>query len=197
MKFRQGITAFILALAWMAAPAFAADKGGPNFLDIPGATPKSVWTGLGFGAYGSMLNGDVDLGPINLGANGNEAGLALSYDVAMGAFLIGAGVEYGRVFGDLHNIGVDANLAVFGRAGVFATASTLMYLRVGRSRLDTAAGNLDGWQWGGGFEIKMPTAPVFLKLEALKGTYDLSDIGGPPVDAEITTVRLGVTYKLN
>lgn len=207
MRIRQGINGLLAVagtlvfLAGMAlgVPAVAADKGGPKgFLDIPGATPKSAWTGLGVGVYGSMIDADITFSPITLGSDGNEAGVSLSYDVAMGAFLIGAGFEYGRVFGDLNTIGVDGAMALYGRAGVFATPSTLIYLRLGRSRLDTAAGDLDGWQWGPGIEAKMPSAPLFLRLEHLMGTYDLSDIGGPKgLDADTGVTRFGVTYKFN
>ena len=101
------------------------------------------------------------------------------------------------VFGDLNTIGVDGAMALYGRAGVFASASTLIYLRAGRSRLDTTAGDLDGWQWGPGIEVKMPTAPLFLRLEHLMSTYNLSDIGGPAIDADMGVTRFGVTYKLN
>lgn len=178
-------------------PAAAADKGGPNFLEIPGATPKSPWTGLGVSVYGSMLDADIAISPFTFGSDGNEAGIGVSYDVAMGAFLVGVGAEYGRVFGDLNTIGLDAAMALYGKVGVFATPSTLIYMRGGRSRLDTTAGNLDGWQWGPGVEVKMPTAPLFFRLEHLMGNYNLGDIGGPPIDADMNVTRFAITYKFN
>lgn len=196
------LTILLAALALsvgIVSSASAADKAGPNFLDPPAVQPKSAWTGCGIGAYGSLLNGDVDTGSTtNFGSNGQEAGLSGSCDVALGALVIGAGVDYGRAFGDLKDIGLNASMSGYGRAGVLLSANTMLYALAGRSRLDTSAGNLEGWVYGGGIETKLQaTQPVFLRLEYRKGTYDLSDIGGPNLDADVQTVRLGLTYKFN
>lgn len=201
MRIRQGILALAGTLAFLVGlgltvPTFAADKGGPNFLDqLPGATPKHAFTGCGVGAYGSILNGDVDLGGFNVGANGNEIGGNAECSVGMGLFVIGAGLDYGRVFGDLNTIGVDAAMSVYGKAGVVVTTNTMLYALLAKSRLDTQLGNVDGWQFGGGVETKLPSAPLFLRLEYRHGTYDLDDIGFSFADATMDTVRLGVTYK--
>jgi opacity protein-like surface antigen len=164
-----------------------------------GSTPALAWTGCGVGGHGSLINGDVDFGgPTNIGSNGYAAGLnvACDYRFGNGPMVIGAFADYSWIFGDIQSIGVNAEMAGGARAGVLLNDSTLLYTLVAKTRLMTdLAGNVDGWAFGGGVQMKLPSSPLYVSLEYRHSMLDVADIA-PGLNASTDTVRLGVLFKM-
>jgi hypothetical protein len=150
----------------------------------------SSWTGVGIGAYGAWLNADADVGPFNIGLNGQAAGITASIGAKMGAFVIEGFGEYGWVFGDLHDLGVDNEMAAGIRAGFLVSPQTLVYAVGAKAWIDTSAGMFDGWQYGGGVKMHMKGTPTFLSLEYRRAEYDIHGL-----DVTADTVRAGFTYQ--
>jgi hypothetical protein len=150
----------------------------------------SSWTGVGIGAYGAWLNADADVGPFNIGLNGQAAGITASIGAKMGAFVLEGFGEYGWVFGDLHDLGVDNEMAAGIRAGFLVSPQTLVYAVGAKAWIDTSAGMFDGWQYGGGVKMHMKGTPTFLSLEYRRAEYDIHGL-----DVTADTVRAGFTYQ--
>ena len=185
-------TAFMLLLAGTLI-AKAADKGGKAAPMTTSVPVTSGWTGCGLGLHVSRVNADVDLGPINIGANGHTAGVSALCDVAFDRLVLGVFVDYDRMWGDLEAI-VNSDLTVGGRAGVLVTQAALFYAHAGWSRVDLAGGSdLDGYKVGIGVEVKIPSAPVSLDLRYTHGMYD--NVMGSGLDASSDSVRLGLVYR--
>lgn len=174
--------------------AKAADKGGAPVWDEPAKQPARLSCMIG--VYGSYINGDLDFGaPINIGSNGGAFGGSAECGAIMGNIYAGAGIDYGRVSGDLHTIGVDAAMSVFGKLGVATSANTMVYALLARGRLDTSAGNIDGWGYGGGITTKLPSAPLYVDLQGRFYSWETDKLFGPSVDTNTFEARLGLSYK--
>ena len=190
-------TAFMLLLAGaLITGAKAADKGGkaaPATTSVPVA---SGYTGCGVGLHASRVNADADFGaPINIGANGFSAGVSALCDVAFDRLVLGAFIDYDRVWGDLHTIGVDSLLSIGARGGVLVTQATLLYAHVGWNRADISGGgsNIDGYFGGLGTEVRLQGTPVSLDL---RWTHrEFADVMGSSIDASTDEFRLGLVYK--
>lgn len=180
MKLRHGIIAGLLLLGLSAGGAQA-------------------WTGCGVGGHGSLINGDVDFGgPVNMGSNGYAAGLSVACDYRFGSgpMVIGAFADYSWIFGDMQSIGINGEMSGGARAGVLLNESTLAYALVAKSRLLTdLAGDVDGWAFGGGIQVKLPSSPLYVSLEYRHQMLDVADIA-PGLNASTDTVRLGVLFKM-
>jgi hypothetical protein len=150
----------------------------------------STWTGVGIGVYGAWLNADADVGPFNIGMNAPSAGISVSIGAKMGAFVLEGFGEYGWVFGDLHDLGVDNEMAAGIRAGFLVSPQTLVYAVGAKAWIDTSAGMFDGWQYGGGVKMHMKGTPTFLSLEYRRAEYDIHGL-----DVTADTVRAGFTYQ--
>ena len=160
---------------------------------IPAAVPG--WTGCGVGLHGSRVNAEADFGaPINIGANGYSAGVSALCDLAFDRLVLGVFVDWDKVWGDLHTIGVNSILTVGGRAGVLVTQATLLYAHAGWNRVDLSGGSdINGYSLGLGSEVKLQGTPVALDM---RWTHrEFADVMGSGIDASSDEFRLGLTYK--
>jgi opacity protein-like surface antigen len=182
----------VLVMSAFAMPAMADSL--PNRGAVAAGEPAGVkWGGIGVGVYGSWINGQLDTGsPINIGSDGTALGGQLSYGLQAGSFVAEVFGEYGFLFGNLKTLGADAEYALGGKAGILMNPSTLVYGLGAKSWIDTdtGLGTIDGWQFGGGVAVKLPSTPLFVSMEYRRGLYEIQGI-----DANTDTVRLGLTYK--
>lgn len=197
-----GIAIAISVLAGVEV-AYAADKGGDkgsiadtsSFLPLPGMASSTSWSGIGIGVYGQWINADADFGPANIGQNGGSAGVTLSLGYQAGQFLFEVFGDYGWVLGDLKDLGINTEMAVGGRAGVIVGQNTYLYLLGAKAWADTDWKTIDGWQYGGGVQIRFPNTPTYLSFEYRHTDWDVPGIGG--LDVSSDAVRAILTVKLN
>jgi hypothetical protein len=193
-------------VAWMAALVIAAGyfissanadgptKAGSILPEIPGVTTaKGGWTGFGVGGYGSLINADTDETP-STGLTGQSAGGMLSGSLQVGSMVFDVFGTYGWMFGDLKDLGVDTEMSLGGRACVLATQQTAFCAVGAKLWLDTDAGNINGWQYGGAVKWRPQNSPLELALEVLHSEYDTAGILG--VDTTSDSVRMVLSYKL-
>ena len=179
---RKQIATFALVVGSLFAPAIA----------------QAQWNGCGGGIYGAFLDGNVEIAsPVSLSAQGQKAGVTLNCDAKLQAFVLGAEVDYGKVLGDLHDLGVKTDLTLTGRFGVLINQGSLLYAHAGWSRLDTDFGKMDGWKLGLGNEFRVPNSPVYLDLRYTYASYDLKDLipSAPNTDTFSHEFRLGLKVK--
>ena len=193
-----GVIACLLALA-IVQKAYAADKGG-SLKDTntnAAVAAASGWTGCGPGIHGGWVQGStVFSGPIDIGTQGSTFGVTADclFRIGTGPVVVGMFVDYDRVFGDAHKLGLDSNLTVGGRLGYLVTPSALVYGLAGWSRLAGDFGNSDGYVLGGGVELKLRTdQPWFADFRYEHGRY--KDLGGSGFDADSNSVRAGLIYR--
>ena len=156
--------------------------------------PTTGFTGCGIGAYGAFVTGGVDAGGgFLIGTEGQMAGLTANCDLKTGKGVIGLGIDYGKAFGNLDKIGLNAEISPWARAGYLVNKDVLVYGVGAWSRLDTDFGNIDGFKFGGGIEFKLPDSPMFIDLRAMRGFY--SDALSSGYDLESTVVELRATWK--
>ena len=224
MKFRQGIIALVLALAGMMAmgvPAFAADKGGPNFLDqLPAPTKDNPWTGCWAGAnlgYGAQTSEFTKFGETK---SLKEAAVDASYGVGAGCDYQIQGIVFG-IMADMDWTRADSNVAAWDsqwaalfRVGGLVTPKTLVYGLVGYTKLDgnfvfdagftdTFKTDMRGLTLGGGIEQMLRDG------WALKAEYRWVDLGnatapdggidglkdGSKVENNLHQGRLSLVYR--
>jgi hypothetical protein len=190
-------SAVLGAILFTTYAAKAADKGGATKAVAVAAAPANPWSGCGLGAHAGFLVGALDFGaPVKIGADGPAFGVDASCDMQMGRGVIGIAVNYSWLHGDLKSVGINAEYGVAGRAGYLIWPSLLAYIKAGWSRVDTDGGDVDGYKVGGGMEVRLPDAPIFIALEYQRGFYaDVLGLTG--LDAETHTVVLRTTYKFN
>jgi hypothetical protein len=189
------IVAAILSVGYCIPPARAdgPTKTASILPDIPGVTVKGSWSGFGAGVYGSYINADTDTTP-SLGLTGQSVGGILSASIQMGQLVLEAYGTYGWMFGDLKDLGVDNEMSLGGRACVLATQQTAFCATGAKLWLDTEAGNVNGWQYGGAVKWRPQNSPIELALEVLHSEYDTAGVLG--VDTTSDSARLILTYRL-
>lgn len=157
---------------------------------------KAQWTGCGAGVHGGLVVGALDVpGPIDIGSNGQAAGVSINCDYRMNVFVAGAFAEYDWIFGDLKTVGVKNDTTFGGRLGILINAGSLLYTHAGWSRLNTTIGDIDGWKLGLGNEFRVPNSPMYLDLRYTYSRYDISDFAPPGIDANTQTFRVGLNLK--
>jgi hypothetical protein len=189
-----GMAVLLLGFGLITKPA-AADglpsKSGA-LVPIGEVAAAQNWNGVGVGVYGSWIGGQLDYGPGSPSAEGSAVGGQISYSAQAGIFVAEVFGEYGFMFGDLKTIGAENEFAAGAKAGLLMHPSTLVYGLAAKSWIDPKEGDLiDGWQFGGGIAVKVPSTPLITTLEYRRGFYD---IGGYDVTSD--TVRVGLTYRL-
>lgn len=158
-------------------------------------TPANAqFTGCGVGVFGALGHGQVDLGPVDIGLGGQQAGLNVSCDVKMGQIVVGAGADYGWMFGDLEKFGIDHNIYLYGRAGLLVNELSLFYGHAGLTRYEGSGGHLDGYKLGVGTELKLPKTPGSLDLRYSYVT--LTDEILPGRDTTGHEFRIGLSFKI-
>jgi hypothetical protein len=194
---KVGLGLLLLLIAVMIfAPKSRADgptKTASILPEIPGVTTKGSWTGFGGGVYGSYINADTDTTP-SAGLTGQSLGGTISASIQMGSLVLETFGTYGTLFGDLKDLGVDTEMSLGGRACVLATQQTAFCAVGAKLWLDTDAGNIDGWQYGGAVKFRPQNTPLELAFEYLHSTYDTAGVLG--VDTTSDSVRAVITYRL-
>ena len=176
--------------------AKAADKGGKPVAGVVVEQTYQSWTGFGVDLHGSMVNGFADFGaPVNLSMDGQAAGVGAFYNHQFGVLVLGADVNYDRMWGDLHDFGVDYALSIGLRAGLLPSKTTLIYARGEWIRVAGNGNEVDGWGIGGGVETKLTGTPVSLSLEWMHDFFD-KDAGGPNVDVSADRITARVKFDL-
>ena len=188
-------------LAVIAFTSYSAKAEGiskaPTRAQAAAAAPTNPWAGCGLGVFGGWLSGGIDTGtPIVIGAEGMNAGAHVGCDWQTGSGVIGVTASYGWAFGDLKTVGLNTTMSVGARAGYLVTPSALAYVLANWNRIDTDGGNVDGYGVGGGFEIKLPDAPIFVALQYEHGFYS-NVLGITGLDASTNIVSFRTTYKFN
>lgn len=161
--------------------------------------PKAkAWSGCGVSVHGGHAMGELNGGgPVGLSSTGQLAGVSALCDLAIGqSIVVGGFASAEKAFGDFDTIGINHAWDVGMRAGFLVHPAALLYGHAAFTRMDiTTLGNVDGWKWGPGLEIKLPQSAWSFDMR-----YQISDMDvgkfAPGVDAEVRTVRFGLTYKL-
>lgn len=155
------------------------------------------WTGCGGGVHGGLFTGALDIpGPVDIGSNGQAAGVNLGCDYKMNAFVAGLQAEYSWLLGDAKTLGAKTDLSVLARLGVLINNGHLIYFGAGWSQIDTNFGHVDGWKIRLGNEVRIPNSPLYLGLTADYGRYDVKDIVGPTApDVNTLTAMARLTVK--
>ena len=177
--------------------ARAADKGGkPVAGVVVDNNTYPSWTGFGVDVHGSLATGTADFGaPVNLSVDGQMAGLGAFYNHQFGVLVLGADVNYDRMWGDLHSFGVDYALSIGLRAGLLPSKTTLVYARGEWIRVSGSGDSVDGWGIGGGIETKIAGTPVSLALEWMHDWFD-KDKFGPSADVTADRITGRVKFDL-
>lgn len=192
------LTALLLAMfvVAIAGTAKAADKGKVK-VDAPAGVivTEVSWTGFGVDVHGSLATGTADFGaPVNLSMDGKMAGGGVYYNHQFGSIVLGVDLGYDRLWGDLHDFGIDYALTVGIRAGVLPTKSTLIYARGEWIRAVGSGDHLDGWGVGAGIETKVSGTPLSLSLEWMHDFFE-KEAFGPGVD--VTADRITARAKFD
>jgi len=159
----------------------------------PVAEAVPSWTGVGFDVHGSLINGSADFGsPVNIGMDGQMAGLTAFYRHRFGPLVLGVDGGYDRMWGDLHStLGINDAWNVGASAGLLANERTLVYTRGEWLRVQADGGHLNGWGLGGGIEVKLTNTPASLALEYVHDWYDNNAFGpGVNVSSDRITTRV-------
>lgn len=166
-----------------------------GLMTIPQANATGPWTGCGLAGAAGLIHGGFDAGGgIDVGAKGEKLDIAALCDLQMDRVVIGGFVEYGRVFGDLHDFGIDADWTVGARAGLLVTPNTLFYGHGDWTRVQASGLTFNGWKAGLGTEMKLPTtAPLFIDVRYSHGWYD--NVASSGINASSDEVRVGLTWK--
>jgi hypothetical protein len=192
---RDKIAAFLVAAAfaivcWI-APAKADGLPKSAFLPLGEVAKSGSWTGVSVGGYGAWNNVDADFGaPINIGQTGPSAGVTIAGSIQAGQFVAEIFGDYGWVFGDLGDLGINNEMALGGRAGVL-WGQAFVYALGAKAWADTDGGTFEGWQYGGGIQIRLPSTPTFVSLEYRRTDWDVSG----PLDVSSDSVRAIVSWK--
>ena len=185
----------IVAVSPAKAEGIAKKKAPAAAQPLVPALPAGAksWTGCGVGVGANWTAGLVDYpGPVNMGAESSSISGRILCDMQIQGFVFGGFVDYGRFFGDLKTIGVEADLSVGGRAGVIM-GGALLYGHMAWTQIDTTGGKADGWKWGPGVELKLPDQPVFLSFEYRRALYEAPL--GSPFDVAANEYGATVIYK--
>lgn len=189
MKLRQGISMTLggslgvmaifgfVMLMLSVLPAKAADKGGPNFLELPAATAKAPWSGVYMGVHAGYGIGIGDITQhdefVNgLSADGLIGGVHAGIDYQLAGSQIVVGVRGAYTWGNMRFSAGDDNESL--KAAIkngwsadarlgYAMESAMPYIFGGYTKVgtsvndaDISAPDLEGWRGGGGVEWRVP-----------------------------------------
>jgi hypothetical protein len=197
-KFGAGLIGMGLALACAFTAvqyANAADKGGKASAYDVAPTKSEPWTGpsvaIGTGWNVGMVSSG---GPVGLAADGGSVSASVGYDKQWGSIVGGVGLGYSHFFGDLDTVGINSDIFAYSRLGVLVTPNALPYFHLGYGRMDTSAGDVDGWRLGPGMELKLPGTPFALDFKYSYGIHDVDKIA-PGIEARSHTVGLNLVFR--
>ncbi|SFI42028.1 outer membrane protein [Jannaschia pohangensis] len=192
---KRHLTLMILPL--LATPAFAGNiapppaplEPAPVFVD-----PAPVgydWSGFSVGAQIGYADANATGGLEGEGAIG---GLRANYDLDLGNWVVGAGIDYDTTNIDLSGAAtVDNVLRVKGRAGIDG-GRNLYYATAGYAQAETdLIGDGDGYFAGLGYEVFV-TDQLTVGTEVLYHEFDDFD-GAPGVEADATTAQVSLNWR--
>ena len=184
--------------ALAAAPALAGGVAEPapapvTIAPAP-AAPSYDWTGPSVGIQ--LGYGDVSTsGAANLSGNDTLYGLRAYYDVDLGTYIVGGGLQYDNTELDIGGVTtLDSVLRIGGRAGI-DLGRNWVYGTAGWAQAQTSnpvVGDSDGWFAGLGYEVFVTDA-VTLGAEVLY--HDFSDFDLVGLEAEATTAAVSVNFR--
>lgn len=153
-----------------------------------------AWSGCGLQVHGGHAIADASAGgPLGVSSTGQLAGVSALCDLAIAkTIVVGAFVSAEKAFGDLDTLGVDRSYDVGGRAGFLLGDNVLFYGHAAWTRVEITGGHVDGYKWGPGIEVKLPTSAW-----SMDARYQMSDLdtGIAGVDVEARSFRLGLSWK--
>ena len=185
-------------VAFAAGPALAGGLAEPAPAPVTIAPAPVVsstdWTGPSVGVQ--LGYGDVSTsGAASLSGNDVLYGLRAYYDVDLGNYVVGGGLQYDSTDIDLGGVTtVDSVLRLGARAGI-DLGQNWVYGTAGWAQAQTSAaavGDSNGWFAGLGYEVFV-TDNVTLGAEVLY--HDFSDFDLPGLEAEATTAALSVNFR--
>jgi hypothetical protein len=162
---------------------------------LAGAGPAmAMGTGCGVGAHAGLLEGTADLGPINLGVDGQAVGGSIFCNYRMGSMLVGAFVEGDKTFGNIDTLlGVDTLISAGGLVGVMPTDKSLIYTHVQHTWIRGAGDSLTAWGVGGGIKVDIADTPLSADLRYTR--LFVEDVAGPTVELGGNIVRVGLEWS--
>lgn len=180
-------------LSVVAALAFTATAAAGGLEDGP--RPSGGFS-CALGAHGSWVNADASVSglPITIGSTGYAAGVRGQCEQSFGNLFAGGRVDYSRIFGDLHTLGVDSDIAAAGYFGVRLNSNADLYGFAGKAWTKGGGIDLDAWEFGGGIRSKIGDSQWVAFGEYAKRTYD---VGSGPLDLNADIVRVGVLRNFN
>lgn len=202
----------------MAGPAKAADKGAPNFLELPTGTPKAPWSGVYLGVHGGYGIGVIELsgggGSIDgLSAHGFIGGVHGGIDLQLPSSPIvlrgRAAYTWGSVEFNVNpgilSASAEDGWSVDGGLG-YAMDSAMPYVFIGYTKTKTAASffgtalnspDLEGMRYGGGVEWKMASLPnATLALDYTFTDYKDLALGPITLDADDHRIMGRLNFRL-
>lgn len=190
------ITTGLFALA--AAPALAGGLAEPapspvTIAPAP-AAPSYDWTGPSVGIQ--LGYGDVSTsGAATLSGNDTLYGLRAYYDVDLGTYIVGGGLQYDNTDLDIGGVTtLESVTRLGGRAGI-DLGRNWAYGTAGWAQARTSnpvVGDSNGWFAGLGYEVFVTDA-VTLGAEVLY--HDFSDFDLVGLEAEATTAAVSVNFR--
>jgi hypothetical protein len=191
-KLWAALLAAILAVGYCIPVAKADGLPKSGLLPLGEVAKAGSWTGISVGGYGAWNNVDADLSPfpITFGSTGPSAGVTIAGSIQAGKFVGEIFADYGWVFGDLNDLGINNEMALGGRAGVL-WGQAFVYALGAKAWADTDGGTFEGWQYGGGVQVRLPNTPTFVSLEYRRTDWDVSG----PIDVSSDSVRAILTYR--
>lgn len=165
-----------------------------GLMTSPQANATGPWSGCGLGAHAAYVAGELTAGgPVGLGSTGQAIGASVLCDLQMDRVVIGAFADYDHFWGDLKTVGIQNDWTIGARAGLLVTPNTLLYGHAGWSQLDVTGAKFNGWNFGAGTEMRLPTtAPLFVDLRYTH--YEFAGVG-PGIDAKGDAFRVGMVWK--
>ncbi len=195
MKIR--VTPLLLGAVIMAGPALAGKTSPVEVEPTPVAPPAPVapvspdWTGAYVGGQLGWAFVHTDVSGID--GNGLIGGLVAGYDLDLGNWVIGAGLDYD--FADI-GLGGGVDLERVWRAKLragYKIGQGLAYGTVGYAKAETDnLGSEDGYVIGAGYE-HMLTDNFALGGEILYHEFD--NFNGSGIDVDATTVQMRGTFR--
>jgi hypothetical protein len=199
---RYGLYAIIFlvaaALAWSFIPGARADGiSGKGKIAAADAARRS-WTGIYGGAYGGYATGEVSESgdPTGVSATGPLVGVNAGITVQTGQIVWGAEIAHSWFFGNLSDVSVNREIEYTGRVGVLWNPQALVYVHGSFAQLDTAEwGQIDGWKFGPGVEVKLPSEGWSIDFRGGYAVYDVTAITDR--DANMLWGRVGIVKRFD
>ncbi len=159
---------------------------------------RTSWTGVYVTGFGAYTTGQVSFpgSPVGLAATGPSAGVAAGFTVQTGQLVFGAEIAHAWMFGDLKDIGIEREIEYTGRVGVLFGSNALVYGHGSFAQVQTAIGDIEGWKFGPGVEVRIPAEGWSVDLRGGYAIYDIEAMA-PGLDANALWLRAGLVKRFD